>query len=52
LHVPEHEPPLHRFAQAGAFAHVALASQVSGVKPSHCLVAGVHTPEQTPAAHE
>jgi hypothetical protein len=49
--VPEQAPPLHKFVHAVSFSHVAVALHISGVKPSHCLVAGVHTPEQTPAAH-
>jgi hypothetical protein len=51
LHVPEHAPPLHTAAHGAPGCQVPVESHVSGVKLSHCRVAGVHEPVHTPSVH-
>jgi len=51
LHVPEHAPPLHVFAQTVPFCHTPFALHVCGVRSLHCFVPGVQEPVHTPPTH-
>jgi hypothetical protein len=49
VHSPLQAPPLQTIVQAVPATHLPVASQVSGVMPSHCLVPGMQLPVQPPA---
>ena len=42
LQLPEHIPPVHTLVQAVPSCHEPVELHVSGVRPLHCFVAGVH----------
>jgi len=51
LHVPEHWPPLHTFAQTVPFCQTPFESHVCGVRLLQPVLPGVHWPVHAPATH-